>query len=291
MKRQTSIQNRLIRVILMTTGAVLILTYASYLIYEIISYREITKRNLTILSNVIAANSTASLAFDDAGDSREILSGLRAETNIDAACIFRANGEVFSFYPDSLSVDDFATIRQRNGFDFGKNSIEGFTPIMQDDKRLGTLYIKRNLNDSSERLMLYSVIALVIVALSFLLAYLLSSRLQRKISHPIIALSNASGMVSRYHDYSIRATKHSDDEIGLLTDAFNNMLSQIQIQNTEIHKNQEKLQRHAEELEHAVSQRTRELRIEKEFAESVINSSIVLIAVFDTEMRFISYNN
>lgn len=291
MKRQKSIQYRLIRVMLLTTGAVLLLTYASYLIYEIISYRGITERNLRILSNVLSSNLSASLAFDDADDSREILSGLRAESHIQAACVLRENGEVFSYYPDSLSTESFRGLTQRNGFTYGRNSLEGFTPIRQGEKRLGTLYIKRSLTDNNERLLLYSVIALVIVALSFLLAYLLSTRLQRRISEPIIALSTMSGVVSRYHDYSVRATKQSDDEIGVLTDAFNNMLSQIEIQNAQIQQTQEKLKKHAEELERAVSERTLELRKQKDFAETVINSSLVLIAVFDRELRFMAFNS
>jgi len=62
------------------------------------------------------------------------------------------------------------------------------------------------------------------------------------------------------------------------------MLSTIEIQNKEI-------QKYNQHLEFEIDERTRAYRREKEFAEVVVNSSLVLIAVFNTEMRLIGYND
>ena len=58
--------------------------------------------------------------------------------------------------------------------------------------------------------------------------FLLSSRLQRVISGPILHLAQTAHIVSDKKDYSVRAVKHSQDEVGFLIDGFNEMLTQIQ---------------------------------------------------------------
>jgi signal transduction histidine kinase len=86
------------------------------------------------------------------------------------------------------------------------------------------------------RLRLYGGIALLVVVLASLVAYALSRTFQRQISRPIIALAETAKAVSERHDYAVRATKHGDDELGVLTDAFNHMLAQIQEQNDLLEK-------------------------------------------------------
>ena len=65
-------------------------------------------------------------------------------------------------------------------------------------------------------------------------SYVLSRTLQRKISGPILALAGIAREVSERRDYSVRAEKQGGAELGLLTDAFNQMLEQIQELNREL---------------------------------------------------------
>ena len=111
-----------------------------------------------------------------------------------------------------------------------------------------------DLKAMQERFRLYGLIALGIIIISFFLALFLSSFLQQSISKPILGLAKAARAVSDQQDYSVRAKKIGNDEIGALTDAFNHMLFQIQDQNkalSEFNKN----------LEQKVIERTKELEI------------------------------
>lgn len=290
MKETISIRTRLMRITLLTSGAALLLMFASYFIYEIFSYREITTGQMRILGNIVASNSSAALAFESPDDASEILSALHAEQNIEAASLYRENGDVFSVYPEQADRTQLPSGKHAPGVKFSQRYVEVFVPVMQGQKQLGMLYIRRNLNDRQERLVLYSLIAIVIIGLCILLTYFLSKRLQRGISNPIIALANASMRVSNLRDYTIRVDKRSDGEIGLLTDAFNNMLSQIEIQNKELENARETAQRQALDLEQKVLERTIEYKKQKDFAEVVVNSSLVLMAVFDTKLRILSFN-
>ena len=66
------------------------------------------------------------------------------------------------------------------------------------------------------------------MAVSLVAAYLLSRKLQHQISHPILALAETARAVSERQDYSVRAPEVGRDELGLLTEAFNHMLGQIE---------------------------------------------------------------
>jgi methyl-accepting chemotaxis protein len=290
MRLKQSIRYRLMRVILATSASVLLLTFAFFFLYEFFSYREITMKQLGTLSDIIASNSTAAVAFESHEEAHEILSALKAGHYITHACIYTKQGTIFSRYPDGSSIKDFPSKPGQDGLVYSDDYIEGYVPIKQGDLRVGTLYIKRSLADLDERLRLYSVITFIVIGLSFLLVHLLSQRLQRGISSPIISLSETALQISLHHNYAIRAKKQTDDEIGILTDAFNTMLTQIEIQNKEIEAAGEALHVHAQELEIKVNERTIEYKRQKDFAEIVVNSSLVLITVFDTETKIIGFN-
>ena len=99
---------------------------------------------------------------------------------------------------------------------------------MQGERRMGTLYLKSDLGLIYERFRLYALIAVVILVLSALIAYAVATALQRQISQPILALAKAARSVSENRDYSVRAPPVAGHELGLLTDAFNHMLTHIE---------------------------------------------------------------
>ena len=227
--KDTPIRRKLMMVILLTSGVVLLLTCAAFIAYELLSFRQTMVRNVTILGEIIAANSTAALAFANQDDATEVLAALKAERHIVAASLYDTNGELFAKYPAGLPADAFPAAPERDAYRFEHSHLVGVQPVVEgNNKRLGTLYLKSDLGAMYERLRLYSGIAASVLAVSFLVAYLLSRVLQQQISQPILALAETAKAVSDHRDYSVRATRLGKDELGLLTDAFNHMLGQIQ---------------------------------------------------------------
>lgn len=252
--KYTSVQGKLRRAILLTSGAVLLLTCAAFFAYEIITYRQTALRELSTLAKIIALNSTAALAFDNREDSEEILMSLRAEPHIVAAALYDDGGRLFSKYPADLPESSLPPGPEWGGFRFQDSFVQGFQPVVHADRQLGTLYLKSDMGAMFSRLKLYGLIVIVIVGASFLVAYALSRNLQKKISGPIFSLAETARAISEHRDYSVRVSKLSDDEIGLLTDAFNDMLMRIQEQNKEITS-------FSLNLEQRVQERTTELQV------------------------------
>lgn len=245
--RNTPIRQKLMTMLLVTSGVVLLLTCATFIGYELLTYRRAAIRQLATLGEIIAAESTGAVAFENQRDATEILAALKAERHIVAACIYDRQGRVFSRYPAYTPDTAFPAAPQPDGYRFEASHLIGFTPVVQvkGRERFGTLYLSSDMEAMYERLRLYGVLSLLVVVLASMVAYALSRMLQRQISLPILELAQTAQAVSVRRDYSVRAGKHGDDELGVLTDAFNHMLAQIQEQN--------------EGLERRVRERTAEL--------------------------------
>ena len=262
----TPIRRKLMASLLLTSGGVLLLTCSAFFAYEFLTFRQTTLRHLSTLGAIIADNSTAALAFENREDATEVLAALKAETHIVAAGLYDKNGRLFASYPESLHTDAIPAAPEADGQRFEHSHLASFQAVVQrDNKRLGTLYLSSDMGAIYERLRLYGCIALSVIVVSFLLAYLLSRRLQEQIARPILSLAETARAVSDRRDYSVRATKLTDDELGLLTDAFNHMLTQIQGQ-------------------------TRALSESEARVRAVLDSALSAVLVMDTQGRIVDWN-
>jgi signal transduction histidine kinase/HAMP domain-containing protein len=233
-----------------TTSVVVMLTImATLFTYEFINLRQATVRQLSTLGEITATNSTAALAFDNQKDAEEILGALKAWHYIVAAAIFDQHGHLFSRYPETLRVKDIPSHPGDPGYRFEGSNLAGFQAMTQRDRRLGTLYLRL---DAGAILWNWFwagfEVAVPVMLLVLLVAYALSWLVQRQVSLPILALAATAGIVSKEKDYSVRASKQSEDELGFLTDAFNQMLAQIQDQNQALQQKEAQLETIIENL-------------------------------------------
>jgi PAS domain S-box-containing protein len=228
--RDTPIRRKLMTILLVTSGAVVVLTCTALFAYEFLTFRQTTVRQLSTLGEVIASNSTAALAFENQADATEILNAIKAERHIVAAVLYDKDGKFFAKYPTTLAATELPATLAADGHRFTASSLAVVQPVMLGGKRLGTLYLKSDMGAMSERFRLYGGIVVLVMAASFLVAYVLSHFLQRQITRPLLRLAESARIVSERRDYSLRAQKEGSDEIGRLTDAFNEMLAQVQEQ-------------------------------------------------------------
>lgn len=227
-ERQTSIRKRVRAVILLASVIVLFVTAAAFVTYEAVSFRSRLLRNVTTLAAVIADNSAAPLAFDNKPVAAEILAALRAEPDIEAAAIYDGMGNIFAKYPPTLSDSALPPRAGKLGHEFKNSALVHFEPITQEEKEIGTLYLQSSFRGLYEQLWRYSLIVLTVLVGALVLAFILSTLLQKRISDPILALTQAARTIAERGDYSVRAPKLTEDELGTLTDSFNRMLVEIQ---------------------------------------------------------------
>jgi signal transduction histidine kinase/CheY-like chemotaxis protein/uncharacterized membrane protein affecting hemolysin expression len=223
-----SIRSRLTRMLLLSSCAVLAITSSAFCAYEFLNFRESSVQQLEILSQAIASNSTAALAFDNAEDAAGVLAAFSADPHIVAAALYDAQGKVFATYPKGLGATRVPARAGEPGHHFTRSALIRVQPVMAGADRLGVLYVESDLDAMYARISRYALIVVLVVGVSLALAYLISRRLQRQLLAPILALGNTARAVSERSDYSVRASPSGTTEIDLFTDTFNQMLTQIQ---------------------------------------------------------------
>jgi PAS domain S-box-containing protein len=274
----------------MTSGIVVFLTCLTFVAYRFFTFKQNAINQLATVGEIVAANSTAALAFEDQKDATETLQALKADKHIVAACLYDTSGKVFAKYPDTISAYNIPFRPGAPGYAYVGTFLEGYQQVIQGNIWVGTLYIRSDLTVVYETFIKYIIVALFVFGMAVFIAYLLSRRLQKKVSEPILALSRTAGTISQMKNYSVRATKYENDELGLLTDSFNDMLDQIERQNEEItsftHALEAKVNQRTAELEKA----NLELKLQTQFAEAIIDSSVDVIAVFDKQLNYVLLN-
>jgi two-component system NtrC family sensor kinase len=254
--RNIAIQRKLTLIIMLTCIVAMLLAAIAFIVFEIYKFRQTMVQNLTTTARIIGANCTAALSFHDSASADQTLSALQAEPHVVWAAILDKDGKPFASYRrDANSVIDNHTDHLHtdpDGYHFEANHLELRQSIVLDHQTIGTVYVARDLREMRDRLLQYATIMVIVMLASSLVAYLLSSMLQKIISQPILDLAETAKSVSREKNYSLRAIKQSEDEIGALIDGFNEMLVLIQARDTA-------LQAARDDLEKRVQERTREL--------------------------------
>src|SRR5580700_4962615 len=247
-----SIQRKQTLIIMLTSSVALLLACAAFIAYDTVTFsRELSER-VTILADAIGDNCAAPIDFNDPKTAGEALAALRADNDIISACVYTRDGQVFAVYQRDTGSLFVPPVMQAASQKFTHTELRLFRAIKPGGVLTGMIFVASDLKNLSARLMRYVEIVGVVFLTSLLAALLLSSRLQRLVSSPILHLAQVARLVAQEKSYSLRAVKQSNDELGQLVDGFNEMLAQIQ-------QRDDALQSARVELEARVVERTAEL--------------------------------
>jgi PAS domain S-box-containing protein len=253
--RQGSITRKQTLVIMLTSCLSLLLACGGFVAYELITFRRSLVENLSTLGDIVANYSTTVVSFRYQEDAQKNLAILRSEPSVESAWILNKDGRVFAEYHRDARRLMAAPLLAHGQHYFAGDALVVQRPIRHDGEIIGAVCLRSNLDGFYSRLRQYGAIAGMLLLASALLAFVLSIRLQRVISHPILELAHTARSVAQKKNYSVRATKRSEDEIGTLIDGFNDMLRQIQERDAALEAARDGLEKRVEE-------RTGELQME-----------------------------
>lgn len=244
-----SIRRKLNLVIMMTSGVAVVLSCTVFLAYDRYTYRQSLRDRLESLANIISSSATTPLPENDAKTTQLMSQILLSQQDIVHGAILKPDGSVFASYRRD---DEPLDLPERDApFVLGDGQISLYHPISMDDDA-GTIFLRADLGEQQKREDRFALIVLIILAGSFLVVYVIASGVQSIISGPILQLTDVARRVTNNRDYSVRAVKTTEDEVGILIDGFNDMLSGI-------HDRDVALQKARDELELRVEERTRDL--------------------------------
>jgi signal transduction histidine kinase/CheY-like chemotaxis protein len=225
----TSIKRKLTSLVMLTTTVALLVAAVQFIVNDVRDYRRRVLNDLKILAQIIGENCTSSLEFQDAKTATGILAALQAKRHVVAAAVYTKDGKLFARYPaEGLSPGLLPATPPAAGHQFGNGHVVVCEPIVHGEERVGSIYLDFDLSELRQRVAQNCAVVAAMLIISAVIAFFVGNRLQRAISKPVLDLAQVANAISERRDYSVRATKQTEDEIGFLIDCFNGMLAQME---------------------------------------------------------------
>ncbi|MFK5892955.1 MAG: ATP-binding protein [Pseudomonadota bacterium] len=265
--KRLPIRNKLILMIIAPSILTLFLAIATILYFNIQTIKQRAVQNIAVLGDVIAERSTAALAFMDNKQAERNLQALKNMKYIKLACLYLNDSIVLAEYNNTTNKNSTMVrcpTKVEDNLSTGiytNNHLIWGEKIFLDDSNIGYIYIITDDSFVFEEFYQGITQYLMIIFVVFLLSFFIANWAQKFISQPIIKLEKTARKIAMHHDFSIRAEKSSNDELGDLIDTFNSMLDQTEQNEKTLLLQKELLESHQQHLETEVKQRTSKLQI------------------------------
>ncbi len=278
-RNRSSIRNKVTGIILVACTACILLASGIQAIGYARQARNDIEADLSLSARSTAQSCVAALEFQDQSFAQDALGLYRFDPSIMSAAIYDAQGSRFAVF-DRLDPKNPRVPARLLGDDVLDSDACVYVrePVVSHGETLGTVLVHADLSRVNASIRQAFEAAGVAIILGLLTAFTLSSRLGRRITAPILELSQVARRIRDEGDFNTRAIKRQEDEVGDLIDAFNAMLAAISSRD-------QALQEHQENLEQEVAERTRELVAAKEVAERAAEVKSQFMANMSHEIR------
>src|SRR5687768_1065313 len=251
--RNLSLGRKLTRMNLVVASAALLLVCGTLMTRDVMSYRRDLVNQASVYAQMVGSNSGPDWHEDEQTAAARALVLLKPAKAVHAAALYAPGGKTFATYSTRDDGVPFPDALPKEGdHRFTADYLETWHRVEDNGQWTSTVYLRSSLDGLYTRITWYAAILGFAFVDAILAALILSRRLQRAVSDPILHLAETARAVTTARNYSVRAVKRSDDELGQLTDGFNEMLEQIR-------KRDEELQAHRDSLEEEVARRTQQL--------------------------------
>lgn len=257
-----SLRQKLICVVLLTTLVALVVALGAIVAYDVRTYHRSLIADMATQAELLGRTTAPALTFDDPKVANENLSLLRLRPQVSAAAIYNARGALFSSYVRQGTAYEFPQLPEPDGMHIEGRDLILFKRIVTNKEILGTVYLRTDY-ELFARIVDYLGIATLVAAIAMTIAFLMSSWMQKFVTRPVLAIAQIAREVVEQRHYARRAEKMSDDEVGTLVEAFNDMLAEIERRTHELEASNRELGREVGERRRAEAEVVR-LNVELE---------------------------
>ena len=223
----TAIHRKLVAILMITSGLVLFTASIGFVIWDYFRFRTDMASHMSTQALMVLEHSRVAMSFNDADTARDTLVPLLLNPHIRLGCLYDEAGALFVDVRSPRSDVPCPAYAPPVGRQFTSTYLE-LVATQNTPSSTATVLLRSDLEEITSRAEVLAMTIAAVFALSLLVAFALSTYLQRIVSTPIIGLAATAREVSERGDYSLRATKTTKDELGVLVDSFNGMLDQIQ---------------------------------------------------------------
>ena len=262
--RRLPIRQKLVTMILATSTIVVTLASVAHFLNDSRVTRRRAVEDLSAHAQLILDSASSALDFDDHKVGSDALHSVQSIEQVGSGCLYDEDQRLFAEYYRTADA-----VRCAETAPPDHTSVEGgrITVVESDltgGRRRGTVLLRSDLSAVEQQLRAQIIILSAVLLIAVGVATVLSAWLQAVVSEPIRALADTASAVSSGGDYSIRASRATEDELGVLVDAFNRMLDRIQMREEELSRANEELRREVAERRRAEQERAELLVRERE---------------------------
>ena len=256
--RDLGIQKKMQLMTLVICGAVLFVAVAALFTFQVVNFRLKFQRDAVTLAHVIANNSTATMAFKDESAAAEVVGALKADPLVISASLVLPDGSVFAQYGKTEDSNSLLQYPSHEASEFRGGQMLVTQPVKLNGEWVGTLYLRSDYRRTFLNLLeFYGQMVVVVIIASGSLGVFLSRRFSSTITAPILQLARTARLVGERKDYSVRAVmERRGDELGRLTESFNEMLGRIQSQDAALNLTQQRIEALIHSIDGIVWERT-----------------------------------
>lgn len=238
----STIRNKLTAMIFGVSALALVLSGVFIVIAQMTAFRQKIAQDHFIQTQLVANNCLAAVSFRDAEDAKLVLRSLSARSSLAYASVMFEDGRVLAAYRREGFHDAPQPIPDEGGSRFINDWLLASEPIVLNGQTIGTAFLQSDLSELAA--FQYQVILIVAVSLAlvFCVAWLISFKIQEFVSGPIERLTAVMREVSDHEKYSVRTDVCTEDEIGLLANAFNDMLSELELRDEQLQEREQRTQ-------------------------------------------------
>ena len=216
--------------LILSIGAVaVVLETGAFMLYQRHTLHADVVSAAETLTRSVGANSAAAVSSGDRGGAQARIASLAIEDQVLAARLYGGRGQVFAEYRRAGdSGTTIPPIAQPDGQCFGSGSLTISEGMFLEGRRIGSVALVYDLGPMRGKLHQHFRVGLGLLLLSIVVRMVVVMRLTRMVTDPLAYLGGVARSISLKRDYTIRAERRTGGEIGLLIDAFNEMLSRIE---------------------------------------------------------------
>jgi len=225
--RRLAVHRKLMAMLMVTSGGAILLAGAGMMGFHYLQFRQTAVAELSTTATLTLVNTRPASSFKDEIDAQSLMAPLTTREGLIVACLYDSLGKLFTSVRGPAHPMDCPSSPPPEGYRFASYGLEVVKRDAHEGKPAEWLVLRSDLGLLRRQLRDQALVTLLVLAGALLPAFLVSTALQRVVSQPVIELARVARDVSCTGDYSRRAIKRTDDELGVLAESFNTMLERI----------------------------------------------------------------